>query len=411
MSHYNEVTPRATASKKWPDSLEEFVNRSFQRSQALTENDKLIFQQQIQHILTKAEKEGKLWINDWNQQLIPALDHNTSLDLICDGNDQPQVKRQLKEEFDSDSRKKQRMSRFNGNGESSRTPPPTDNDLTKPIVGRSKELEKRYYRLTSAPDPDLVRSQGTLQKSIQFILKQKETKPYSYIKDQFKSIRQDMTVQHIKNDFAMYVYETNSRIAIENNDLGEFNQCVTQLEYFFDEKKKRNNHLNRTELEFICYRLIYLLIVENHSEIFKFRLKLLKREYTHPDELEKLEFVNNAFKLQQYVLSSNYYKFFELLKSFEDLTHASLLINNFLIKKQRLKSLFTISKSYRILSIEFIISQLKFENVHEFIKFLGEYKLTKFIKGDDFDCVESRAVFTQLIANTNFKRIDIKGQV
>lgn len=84
------------------------------------------------------------------------------------------------------------------------------------VVGTCKNLEKNYLRITSAVDPTTVRPLRILVQSLEFLIKKwKSEGNYTYICDQLKSVRQDLTVQRIKNEFTVKVYETHGRIAIE----------------------------------------------------------------------------------------------------------------------------------------------------------------------------------------------------
>jgi hypothetical protein len=69
------------------------------------------------------------------------------------------------------------------------------------VVGTCQKLEKDYFRLTSAPVPSTVRPEDVLRESLILLKKKWENSSveYVYMCSQFKSIRQDLTVQHIQN--------------------------------------------------------------------------------------------------------------------------------------------------------------------------------------------------------------------
>jgi hypothetical protein len=142
--------------------------------------------------------------------------------------------------------------------------PVETNSPTRKFKNTSSTLEKPYLRLTSAPKASSVRPLRVLKDALRMV-KEKyiADTDYSYICEQLKSIRQDLTVQGIFNKFTVHVYETHGRIALESGDLSEYNQCSSRLQ----ELKRRG--LSLSEDEFDAYRILYCLLHESKLELIE----------------------------------------------------------------------------------------------------------------------------------------------
>lgn len=169
-----------------------------------------------------------------------------------------------------------------------------------PVVGRSQDLEKKYFRLTSAPNPDTVRPLAVLEKTLDLLKRKwKQENNYSYICDQFKSLRQDLTVQHIKNEFTVIVYEIHARIALEKGDLGEYNQCQTQLRALYSQ------NLGGHPTEFKAYRILYFIHTCNRTDMNDVLADLTTAEKSDPA-------IKHALDARSALALGNYHRFFQL---------------------------------------------------------------------------------------------------
>lgn len=128
------------------------------------------------------------------------------------------------------------------------------------LVGTNQSLEKEYLRLTTFPRPEAVRPLPVLKRALVHIQRRyyqssccddidrnddttnTTSSTFEWCNEQLKSIRQDLTVQAIRNSsFVLDVYETHARILLEHGDLNEFNQCQCNIQAYTD-----TSHLTAT---------------------------------------------------------------------------------------------------------------------------------------------------------------------
>lgn len=229
------------------------------------------------------------------------------------------------------------------------------------VKGTCTKLEKEYLRLTAPPRAELVRPESVLKKHLANLKAEwaaPKHREYLWFCSQLKAVRQDLTVQQIVNAFSVDVYETHARIALEEGDLNEYNQCQTQLKELYKTLQTEEGATKNLN-EFVAYRLIYYVFLQGNqkyeggsSDLFNIMLSLT------PGQRQD-SFISHALKVRAAVAEYDYHAFFRLLK--ESSRHGACLMK-YMVPKVRHWALRRVCKAYRpSVPTEHVLQELGFD--------------------------------------------------
>ena len=183
-----------------------------------------------------------------------------------------------------------------------------------------------------------------------------KTGDYRYVCDQLKAIRQDLTVQMIRNEFTIHVYETHARIAIQKSDRDEFNQCQSQLKQLYAQNSDNVKCLQNAP-EFIGYRLIYFILTKNLKgnvkwifffeivKSFYYLFNLIDLNQVIMEIRQKYKenvYLSHVLKLCAAWQTGNYARLFQLYK---ESTHLCKFLIDLFVERERKQALKMIIKA------------------------------------------------------------------
>jgi len=202
---------------------------------------------------------------------------------------------------------------------------------------------------------------------------------YIYLWERMKAVRQDLTVQRIRNEFTVEVYEMHSRICLEFDDQTEFNQCQAQLTVLYEE----GLGTAAGQREFTSYNILYNVGKGALNNVADLMRDLTKEDYDD-------EFIAFALGVRAATAIGNFVGFFRLYANAPG--HAAYVMDTF-VDSVRLDALKVLLKGYApTVPAVWVGPVLGYETVEEGVNFLEDHGCV--IKNDTeatVDCKASRA--------------------
>ncbi|KAI0644191.1 SAC3/GANP/Nin1/mts3/eIF-3 p25 family-domain-containing protein [Trametes meyenii] len=437
------------SSESWPPKLKEWVARCLGQ---MTDSNREEAQAELKQVISESYTNKTLWTTDWDGLQLKSLapkpppvlssysnlkrklndGHATSnkkskkssvakssASSALDPNDVAALNRraarfQREHEIERQKTSRQFSNQSPYSNFKSRSGTPAAYDADNPeanpnvpnwdrftIVGTSQEIFKDYLRLTSEPKPEQIRPYRVLQETLNQLKKKwREKATYNWICSQFKSLRQDLTVQRIKNEFTVTVYEIHARMALEVGDMVEYNQCQAMLRNLYE------LGIPGKVQEFTAYRILMLLHGRNRSDLNLYVGQLTERQKVDPA-------VRHALGVQRAIAMGNYHALFDLYMNAPNM--GAYIMDHF-IDRERIRALMVMTKAYRTLQLSFVANELAFETPAMAREFLVEHRAGFFTNPNApdaeavIDCKPAGPQLT-LIYEEKYRKVQIKGAV
>ncbi|KII85821.1 hypothetical protein PLICRDRAFT_44236 [Plicaturopsis crispa FD-325 SS-3] len=432
------------SAESWPPALKEWVAKCLGQ---MTDSNKTEAQAELRQVIADAFQAKTLWTTDWTgvqlQSLLPkpapnfnnlkrklhepgptskklkkAANKANNANNALDPSDQAALNRRaqrFQREHEIERQKTVGGHHLNATYNNSRGASPAPFGMGNPddpeadpnvpnwdrytIVGTNQEIFKDYLRLTTEPKPEQIRPYAILQQTLEELKKRwRQKTSYNWVCSQFKSLRQDLTVQRIKNDFTVQVYEIHARMALESGDMVEYNQCQATLKTLYE-----LGIPGKVE-EFTAYRILMLLHGRNRSELNLFVGQLTPRQKADPA-------VRHALTVQRAQAMGNYHALFE---SYLSSPNMGAYIMDHFIDRERIKALIIMTKAYKSLSLDFIHTELAFDSAEAAREFLANHQsgfFTNTNAPDSQKTLDCKPAHGQLVHvyEERYRKVLIKG--